>query len=51
MFAYTHITPEQVKVLREKYGIYMLEMGRISICGLNEENVSKVAKAFYEVTS
>ena len=38
-------------LLREKYAIYMLEMGRISVSGLNEGNVKKVAKAFYEVTS
>lgn len=30
--------------MREKYGIYMLEMGRISICGLNDSNVRYVAE-------
>jgi len=39
MFAYTHLTPAQVILLREKYAVYMLEMGRVSICGLNEKNV------------
>jgi len=29
----------------------MLEMGRISICGLNDANIKKVAEAFHEVTS
>lgn len=43
MFAYTHLNHEQIKVLKEKYAIYMLEMGRISICGLNDGNVKKVA--------
>lgn len=43
MFAYTHLNVEQIVKLREKYGIYMLEMGRISICGLNDGNVKKVA--------
>lgn len=28
----------------------MLEMGRVSICGLNDSNIDTVAKAFVEVT-
>lgn len=36
--------------MREKYAIYMLEMGRVSICGLNDSNVETVAKAFVDVT-
>ena len=51
MFAYTHLTPEQVVVLKEKYAIYMLEMGRVSMCGINDSNVKYVAEAFHNVTS
>lgn len=51
MFAYTHIKPEQVVKLREKHAIYMLEMGRVSVCGINTKNVERVAKCFHEVTS
>lgn len=29
----------------------MLEMGRVSICGLNDSNVKYVAEAFNDVTS
>lgn len=47
MFLYTHLTKEQVIELREKYAIYMLEMGRVSVSGLNENNVKKVAQAFH----
>lgn len=51
MFAYTHIKPEQVVKLREQDHIYMLEMGRVSICGINSKNVARVGQAFHKVTS
>lgn len=51
MFAFTHLTPENVKILREKYSVYMLENGRISICGLTRDNCEYMAKAVYEVTN
>ena len=51
MFAFTHIKPEEVKILREKYSVYMLENGRISICGLTRDNCEYMAKAVYEVTN
>ncbi len=50
MFAYTHITKEQAIELREKYSIYMLELGRVSVSGLTEHNVKYVAESFKAVT-
>ena len=50
MFAYTGLTKEQVHKLIEEYAIYLIYSGRISICGLNADNIPYVAKAFYEVT-
>ncbi|EFW21960.1 hypothetical protein D8B26_002061 [Coccidioides posadasii str. Silveira] len=46
MFSYTGLTKEQVRVLRQKYHIYILDSGRISISGLNTSNVKYVAQAF-----
>ena len=51
MFAFTHITKEQVVKLRDLYSIFMLESGRISICGLNEDNMSYVTQAIHDVTT
>jgi aspartate aminotransferase len=51
MFAYTHIKQDQVIRLREQENIYMLEMGRVSICGINSKNVARVGKAFHKVTT
>jgi aspartate/tyrosine/aromatic aminotransferase len=41
---------EHVKILVEKYHIYLLSSGRISIAGLNDGNVQYVAEAFDQVT-
>lgn len=49
MFAFTHITSSQAKRLREKHAVYMLETGRISVCGLTEDNVEHVAESIKEV--
>ncbi|GLA38127.1 hypothetical protein AnigIFM63309_005132 [Aspergillus niger] len=49
MFSYTVLDQEQVTRLREKFHIYLLPSGRVSICGLNEKNIEYVASAFGEV--
>mmetsp|Transcript_6900 Transcript_6900/g.10097 ORF Transcript_6900/g.10097 Transcript_6900/m.10097 type:complete len:430 (+) Transcript_6900:25-1314(+) len=50
MFAYSGLTSEQVDVLREDHHIYMTNDGRISISGLNTNNIDRVAEAIHEVT-
>ncbi|KAG5805864.1 hypothetical protein H9Q74_009558 [Fusarium xylarioides] len=49
MFSYTGLSPFEVKVLRERFHIYLLNSGRISISGLNKRNVQYVAKAIHDV--
>lgn len=51
MFAFTHITKEQAIKLRDLYSIFMLESGRISICGLTENNMDYVTQAIHDVTN
>jgi len=51
MFAYTGMTQDQVVELREKFAIYMTMDARISLAGLNSQNVSYVADAFHQVTT
>lgn len=48
MFSYTGLTEAQVKILIEKYHIYLLSSGRINMCGLNEKNVKYVAKSIHD---
>ena len=50
MFAYTGLSKNQVKLLKERYHIYMTNSGRISLSGLNAKNVNYVAKCFHEVS-
>lgn len=49
MFSFTGLTPEQVDRLASEFGIYAVRNGRICICGLNEKNVSYVARSFTAV--
>ncbi len=49
MFSLLPLTVSQVKELQAKYGIYLLENGRINIGGLNNANVQIVADAIKKV--
>lgn len=46
MFSYTGFSPEQVEQLRIEQGVYLIKSGRICVAGLNQYNVTLVAKAF-----
>lgn len=49
MFAFTPLTKDQVIRLRNEFGVYMLENGRISLSGVNTKNVSHIAKSIAAV--
>ena len=49
MFSYTGLKAEQVDILKDKYGIYLVRSGRMCAAGLNLSNIDVVAKAFAEV--
>ena len=49
MFSYSGLTAEQVRMLRERYSIYMLESGRMSLCGINSRNIGKLCEAVVNV--
>ena len=51
MFSFTGLTVEQSTAMVEKHQVYMTKNGRISIAGLNEGNVDKVARAFEDVVN
>lgn len=50
MFSYTGFSKEQVVSLRDDYGIYILNSGRMCVAGLTEHNIELVAKAFAAVS-
>jgi aspartate/tyrosine/aromatic aminotransferase len=49
MFSYTGLTKDEVLELREKYAIYFVDSGRISLAGLNGYNIDYVCEAFAKV--
>lgn len=49
MFSFTGLSVSQSKVMVDQHHVYMTPNGRISISGLNTNNVDYVAKAFKDV--
>ena len=45
MFSYTGLTTKQCEILINKYHIYLLKSGRISMAGINEKNVRYLAQS------
>ncbi|TPX38597.1 aspartate transaminase [Synchytrium endobioticum] len=50
MFAFTGLAPEQVDRLRSEFSIYLTRDGRVSLAGINIENVEYLANAIHTVT-
>jgi aspartate aminotransferase len=50
MFAYTGISQEHVKQLRDEHNIYLTSNGRISVAGVTTHNVKRLAQALHTVT-
>lgn len=49
MFSYTGLRAEEVDLLREKYGVYLLRSGRMCVAGLNDGNLEHVAQSMATV--
>ncbi|KAJ5438693.1 Aspartate aminotransferasecytoplasmic [Penicillium daleae] len=45
MFSFTGLSEKQVKILRDKWHVYMTKNGRISMAGLNTHNLDYFAEA------
>ncbi|RIY32418.1 hypothetical protein CJP74_04615 [Psittacicella melopsittaci] len=48
-FSFLKLTPEQIQALKNDYGIYALESGRINFAGLNQSNIDYVTNAIAAV--
>lgn len=44
MFSFTGLSPQQVQMLREEYGVYIIGNGRLCVSGLNQHNLDIVAR-------
>ncbi|MBI4556365.1 MAG: aspartate/tyrosine/aromatic aminotransferase [Candidatus Hydrogenedentes bacterium] len=49
MFSYSGLTKEQVLRLREKYGVYLVDSGRINVAGMTEANMDALCNAIATV--
>lgn len=49
MFSYTGLSLAQIEKLRTDYGVYLIDSGRISVPGLNENNVTYFAESVSKV--
>ena len=49
MFSYTGLSAEQVDLLREQHGVYLVRSGRMCVAGLNSSNVDATAEAMAKV--
>jgi len=49
MFSYTGLSAEQVDLLREAHGVYLVRSGRMCVAGLNSSNVDATAEAMANV--
>jgi aromatic-amino-acid transaminase len=49
MFSYLGLSAEDAYSLRNDYGVYILESGRLCIAALNEGNIERVADAISKV--
>ncbi len=49
MFSMLDLSLSQIQELRRKYGIYLLENGRLSLTGLNDKNLDDVANSILKI--
>jgi len=49
MFSYSGLTREQMQRLRQEFGIYGVDSGRICVAALNDKNIDAVVRAIVAV--
>ncbi|WP_448693381.1 amino acid aminotransferase [Pseudomonas rhizophila] len=49
MFSYTGLTPEQVRLLRERHSVYMVGTGRANVAGIDATRLDLLAEAIADV--
>jgi aspartate aminotransferase len=49
LFTYSGLTPDQVRALEQDHHVFMLETGRMNMCGITPGNVHRIARAIRDV--
>jgi len=50
MFSYTGLNAEQVKQLRDKHSVYMVNTGRANVAGIDATRLALLAEAIADVS-
>ena len=49
MFSFSGLDPGQVRRLRERHSIYIVDSGRINVAGITSDNIDRLCGAIAEV--
>lgn len=49
LFCYLGVTPGQVAALKKDYGVYLVDTGRINVCGITDANIDYLSDAIAAV--
>lgn len=49
LFCYLGVTPDQVAAMKRDHGIYLVDTGRINVCGITRENVDYLSDSIAAV--
>ena len=49
MFSFSGLSKEQVAELKDKYGVYIVGSGRISVAGMTKDNMDALCSAIAAV--
>jgi len=49
MFCYLGVSPQQVARLKQDYGVYLVDSGRINVCGITSDNIDYLAESIAAV--
>lgn len=51
LLGFTSFSVDQVRLLTQKHHIYLLNSGRINVCGITHKNVDYVGRAIHDVVT
>ena len=49
MFCYLGVSPQQVARLKQEFGVYLVDSGRINVCGITGDNIAYLAQSIAAV--
>jgi len=50
-FSFLSFAVDQVKLLAQKHHVYLLDSGRINVCGITPANVDHIGRAIHDAVT